>query len=114
MGKLQAIPRADTAQAMADRIFTVLAKTDSCKTYITGGLVSALDMATTHASARQTTEKIAEIQSLISPDQINRMLFAATKNSQVREADQVYERLKQIAKTAGVSIPREDGRDIPF
>jgi hypothetical protein len=114
MGKAQAIPGADNADAMAERVFSVLMKLESCKTLLMGGLVTALESADTYATARQVAKRIAGVQQCLSHDQILRMLQAAKSNSQVREASHVPEQIEAIAKAAGIPVPKPDDEDIPF
>jgi hypothetical protein len=114
MGKAQAMQSADGAEAMAERIFGVLMKLESCKTFVMEGLVSSLENAGTYATARQVTKRIFGAQSYLSQDQIRRMLKAVDTNSQVREATFVPEQIHAIAKGAGIQILKDKDDDLPF
>jgi hypothetical protein len=108
MGKLQAIPRADSAEAMAERIFSVLMKTESCRSYVMEGLVSCIENAHTYATSKHVISRIVQFKKHLSADQVRRMLVAARDNSQVREAINVPTQIESIAKAAGMAIPKEE------
>jgi hypothetical protein len=114
MGKAQAIPGADNADAMAERVFSVLMKLESCRTLVMGGLIAALETAGTYAAARQASRRIAGLQQHLTHDHILRMLQAARSNSQVREASYVPEQVEAIAKAAGIPVSKQGNVDIPF
>jgi len=115
MGKAQAM-RGDLANTstLAQGLFDVIVKQESCRRIIIEGLISSLESAITYANAKQSIRQIHVLRELLTPEQIKRILQAARDNSQVREATNVPEQIAAIAKRAGVSLPEPIDDDIPF
>jgi hypothetical protein len=114
MGKSQAITAADNAEALADRTFLVLMKLESCRAYLTDGLVTALESAYTYANAKVTMKRLTELTKYLSEPQVKRLLAAMTSNSQVNEATGVPEQIEAIARFAKVPVTDALDDDIPF
>lgn len=114
MGKLQAIPRADTADTMATRIFVVLMKTDSCRTLLVEGLVATVESADSSAVSLKAMEKIEDAQKYLSREQVQRLVGAVRSNFHLRDRSDVNERVKEIAKPWGIPTIKEEADDIPF
>lgn len=115
MGKFQAIPRADPPEVMAQRIFDVLMKTESCRSFVVEGLVTSLESAHTDAMATRVASAVLSAKHFLSEDQIRRMLAATRENSRAGGASDVPAQIEAIAGAAGVTVSGEAfDDDIPF
>jgi hypothetical protein len=105
IGKQQAIKGNLSSEECAAKIFDVLCKEGPLITVLMEGLVRALVLAPTYASARTSIKRLVIMDKHLTKDQVLRLLVAAKDNSQVSEATNVSRQIDGIAKRAQVALP---------
>jgi hypothetical protein len=120
IGKIQAVSGSlDRPVELATSIIDAGMKFELIRGKLIDGLVGAVAEAPSYLDARAGIQRVLQHKQLLSRDQVERLLRAARDNSQVSQAFGVADKIKRLAKEAGVTLPdgspqTMEDNEIPF
>lgn len=120
LGKIQATTGSlQKPEVIASNVFDACMRIEPLRARVIDALVSAIAEAPSYLAARIGMKKLSPQQATLDKAQVERLLRAARDNSQVKDAFGVAHQIGQIARKAGVQLPKpavqsEIDDDIPF
>jgi hypothetical protein len=108
IGKIQGVQGSlSNPEELATNSFNAVLRLDALRTKTIDALVGAVAQSASFADAKSGMKRLTAQQNALTRTQVERLLRAARDNSQVKEAFGVAEQIRQIAKKAGVVLPKQ-------